>query len=301
MKRALRGLARAIGGGLRAVRRSPLEQAVAVGTIALALLLAFGLRLVGANVARVASTWGRGVHMTVYLEPEVAPERAEEIAAVLARFPEVAKVERVSPAQAYQRLSRALGDRADLLDGVEEDLLPATLEVQLREGVAQVERMHPAFEKLRRLPGVEDVDAMGDWVERVAAIERLVRGVGLLLGLLVSAACLYIVASTIRLGVFARREEIEILQLVGATDGFVKAPFLVEGTLQGAAGASLALAALYALFRACAPWVEHTLGGALSAGPITFLAPLDVAGAVAIGAALGLIGSAFAVGRHVRA
>lgn len=301
MKRALRAVARATSDALRAARRAPLEQAVAVGTIALALLLALGLRLVGANVARVASSWGRGVHMTVYLEPDLPPGRADEIAAVLARFPEVQRVDQVSPGEAYSRLQRALGDRADLLDGIEEDLLPATLEVQLKEGVGQVARMHPAFEKLKKLPGIEDVDAMGDWVERVAALERLVRGIGLLLGLLVSAACLYIVASTIRLGVFARREEIEILQLVGATDGFVKAPFLVEGTMQGAAGAALALAALYALYRATAPWVEHTLGGALSAGPIAFLAPLDVVCAVLIGALLGLVGSAFAVGRHVRA
>lgn len=290
---------RALIAGLHAIRRAPFEQAVAVGTIAVALLLAGMLRLLGENAARMAEGWGRGVQMTVYLEDAVTPMRARQIAETLARLPGVERVKLIESKEAYARLKKSLGDRADLLDGVEETMLPSSIEVALTDGITEVVRVHPAFERLRHIPGVEDVELMGDWVERVNAIVGLVRGASLLLGLLVGAACLYIIASTIRLGVFARRDEIEILKLVGATDGFVKAPFLVEGVLQGLSGAALALALLYALFRAVAPSVEHTLGSALCAAPLRFLPLHEVAAALGVGAALGLCGSAFAVGRHV--
>ena len=107
------------------------------------------------------------------------------------------------------------------------------------------------------------------------------------------------VASTIRLGVFARREEIEILKLVGATDGFVKAPFLVEGAIQGLVGAALALLTLYALYRAGAPSIERSLGATLLSIQMSFLGPYELCAAVLVGGALGLAGSNLAVNRHV--
>jgi cell division transport system permease protein len=292
---------RALIAGLLSIRRAPLAQVVAIGTIAVALLLVCLVRLIGENVTRIAAGWGRGVHMTVYLEDGLSPTRARQIADHVARIPEVERVEQVEPKQAWARLQKSLGDKGDLLDGVEESMLPASIEVTLRPGVAPLARTLPWYERLRHTAGVEDIELMGDWVERVAAIERLLRAAGLALGLLVGLACLYIVASTIRLAVFARRDEIEILKLVGATDGFVKAPFLVEGTMQGLAGAALALALVYAVFRSTAPWIEQTLGAGLCASPLAFLRPLEVTVALLGGALLGLGGSAVAVGRHVRA
>jgi len=292
---------RALADGLRAIRRAPFEQAVAIGTIAVALLFVGMQRLAVENVARVTAGFGRGAQMIVYLEDDAPPSRARQIADALAKMPDVERVQTVDGKEAFARLRGSLGARADLLDGVEETALPTSLEVTLRGGGSSLLRAHPAFERLKRTPGVEEVELMGDWLERVGALERLLRAAGLLLGLLVGAACLYIVASTIRLAVFARREEIEILKLVGATDGFVKAPFLVEGTLQGAAGASLALALLYALYRSAAPWIERTLGGLLAQAPLGFLPLAECAAAIVLGALLGLVGSWLALGRHVRA
>ena len=166
---------------------------------------------------------------------------------------------------------------------MEESLLPTSLGVALRDGLAGAQRLQPEFERLRKAPGVEEVELMGDWVDRLVAAARLLRVGGLLLAALVGIACLYVVSSTIRLGVFARREEIEILKLVGATDGFVKAPFLVEGMIQGTVGAGMALALLYGLFRATAPHVQSTLGAALCATPLTFLGLAECASAVFLG------------------
>ena len=122
---------------------------------------------------------------------------------------------------------------------------------------------------------------------------------GLLLALIVAGACLYIVGTTIRLGVFARREEIEILKLVGATDRFVRGPFLLEGALQGFLGAALALALLFTAHRIAAPRVEAALSVALSHLRIEFLPIAQLSLGLAAGALLGLLGSRIALGRYL--
>jgi cell division transport system permease protein len=286
--------------GVDGARRNPLIQLVAIGTIALSLLLVGTVELVAANVALLSRGWGSDVQMTVYLEDGATSDRAQKIAAALGKLPGVTGVRYVEPHEAYERMKRSLGARADLLDGVEDGFLPASIEVGLKPGVLDVIRAHPAFERLRHAPGVEDVELLGDWAQRLRGLESLLHELGLGVGLLVLAACLYIVGSTIRLGVFARRDEIEILKLVGATDGFVKAPFLVEGLLQGLCGTLLASGLLYGLFRLVRPRIEAALGGMLASEPLTFFHPAELGVAIALGALLGLMGSALALGRYVR-
>jgi cell division protein FtsX len=281
-------------------RAKPVIQLVAVGTIALSLLLVGVVELAALNVRHLSQGWGGDVQMTVYLEDGVTPARAGKVAAALAKLPGVVGVRSVDAHEAWGRLQRSLGARADLLDGVEESFLPASIEVSLKPGVAEVLRAHPAFERLRHTAGVEDVELMGNWASRLRDIEHLLSVAGWAVAALVFCACLYIVGSTIRLGVFARRDEIEIWKLVGATNGFVKAPFLVEGGVQGALGTTLAVALLYGLYRLASPHVEAVLGGFMASGPLGFFTPAQLAFAIAGGALLGLCGSALALGKYVR-
>jgi cell division transport system permease protein len=222
------------------------------------------------------------------------------VAAALGKLPGVTGVRSVGTHEAWLRLQRSLGGRAELLQGVEEGFLPASSEVTLKPGVAEVLRAHPAFEKLRHTAGVEDVELMGDWSGRLRALEHLLSSAGWAVAALVFCACLYIVGSTIRLGVFARRDEIEIWKLVGATNGFVKAPFLVEGGLQGALGTGVAVLLLYGLYRLASPRLEAVLGSWLAAGPLGFFTPGQLVMALACGTLLGLCGSALALGRYVK-
>jgi len=291
---------RALQAGFQAIRRAPLVQAVAIGTVAVSLLLVGIVRLAAINVDLLAGSWGRDVEVIVYLEDGISPARARKIADAVARLPGVTGVREVAGKEAYERLRRSLGDRGVLLDGIEEAMLPASLEVSLQGGLAGAIRLQPELERLRRAPGVEEVERMGDWVDRLVAAARLLRLGGVVLALLVGMACLYVVSSTIRLGVFARREEIEILKLVGATDGFVKGPFLVEGAVQGVVGALLANLLLFGLFRATSPHIQSALGSALLSTPLQFLPWTELCAWVLAGAAIGIVGSNVAVSQHVR-
>ncbi len=242
----------------------------AVGAIGLCLLLLGGVALLYENVVTIGAGWGKNVQLTVYLDDGVAPERVQAIAGALAQIEGVDHVQVVPPHQAWERLRLSLGDRPELLDGVEESFLPLSIEAHLQPGVAELLRARPSFEHLRKLPGVEEVQLMGEWTRRLEALEHLLAQLGLAVGGLVLFACLYIVGTTIRLGVFARRDEIAIEKLVGATDGFVRAPFLVEGALEGLCGASLAALVLYALFHWSARRLDVVLGSLVSAAPLHF-------------------------------
>lgn len=291
---------RSLGRALAGARANPLLQLTAVGTIALSLLLVGVVVLTARNVRRLGAGWGADAQMIVYLEDGVAPARAEQLAAALGRLPGVTGVRRVDAHQAWQRLRRSLDTRSQLLAGVEEGFLPASIEVSLKPGVAEVLRAHPAFERLEHAAGVDEVEILGDWAARLRALERLLDRAGWAVLALVACACLYIVGSTIRLGVLARRDEIELWQLIGASNGFVKAPFLVEGALQGALGTAAAAALLYGVYRAAGPRVDALLAGWLASGPLGFFSPAELGVAVAAGALLGLCGSAVALGRHVK-
>jgi cell division transport system permease protein len=291
------GLRRATGGAAR----RPVVTALSVGAIGISLLLVGVVVLAALNVSRLTQSWGRGVQMVVYLEEDTPPERAKAIGEILSAAPAVERVDFVPPDAAWQRLRDSLGDRRDLLDGVEVGFLPSSLEVTLGGGVKGIASVSPMVEKLRRTAGVEEVEFVGDWVERLTSLLATLRALAIALAIVVAAACIYVVAGTIKLGMYARNDELEVLKLVGATDSFVEAPLLVEGAMQGTLGAGVALSLLYLLYRLGAPALERMLGGAVGELDLSFLPAAQVALALGLGAALGVVGSWMAIGRHARA
>jgi cell division transport system permease protein len=211
---------------------------------------------------------------------------------------EVAAARYVGPPEAADRLRALLGERSPAAKEIDPEMLPASFEVRLRPEI-EVRRARPLLALMAAVPGVANVDDLGRLTERLGAAFALVRGVGVLLGLIVAVACLYVVASTIRLGIHARREEIEIQRLVGATEVFVRAPFVLEGTIQGLAGSAIAIGGLYLLFAWVGPDVSHVLEDVIVGFTPRFLGTWQLGVGLASGAALGMAGSSLALGRYV--
>lgn len=279
---------------LRGMGRSPSIQLITISTIAVCLLIVSGVALLGENLGRLAATWGKATHVTVYLEDNITPARAQKLADALEKLQGVDAVKVVEPKEAYQRLRRSLAERGDLLDGVEETFLPLSIDVTFKPGVVGMLRAHPVLGKLRAAPGVEEVEIHDGWAERLVRLEAAVRHGAWLIGLLVVGACLFIIGATIRLGVNARKDAIQIEKLVGATDAFVRAPFLVEGALQGLLGTSVALGVLYLIYSSLAPHLASALSSMLSAVPLGFFSPEQLVMALGGGTAIGLVASATA-------
>lgn len=286
---------------LRGVAGRPIVSILSTGAIGVSLLLVGLVALAVTNVSRLTSRWDDGVQMVVYLQDDVTPERARAIASVLQSVHAIERVDYVPPDAALRRLNEALGDRRDLLDGVETGFLPGSLEVRLAGGVRGVASASPVIDRLRRTPGVEEVEFLGDWVDRLTALLTALRAAALALAVLVGGACVYVIGGTIKLGMYARKDELSVLRLVGATDGFIRLPLLVEGALQGAVGAGVALGLLYAVYRIGAPALERMLSSAVGGLELTFFPAPLLGAALAGGLLLGILGSWLAVGRRAEA
>ncbi|MCC6750005.1 MAG: ABC transporter permease [Deltaproteobacteria bacterium] len=283
---------------LRGIQAGPFVQLAATGTLTVTLVLLGGVALLVLNVGRLTHHWGAGTQLSVALRSGTGDERAAALERLLAGRPEVESVRRVTSAEAFARLKQSLGPRAELLSEVDPAFLPASLEVRLQPGLDR-ERLQPLLAVLSSAPGVAEVDYLGQWADKLGTLAGLVRHAGLVLALLVMAACLYVVATTIRLGVYARRDAVEIQKLVGATDGFVRMPFLIEGALQGLCAALLAWGVLFAFFRSAAPRVAEALGALVSHTPLAFFGAPELLVGIGGAALLGVLGSGLAVGRHL--
>ncbi|MFO0633123.1 MAG: permease-like cell division protein FtsX [Nannocystaceae bacterium] len=283
--------------GLRGMAQAPLVQLLAIATFAVCMLLLGTIVLVWSNARSIADRWGVDVPVTAYLVEDVTAEGTADLAARLGELPQVEQVDIVTPAQAQQRLVEGLGGDERLLEGIEAELLPTSLEIHVRGGdVGQSETLAT---ELRAEPDVEDVVAAGQWAARAQSLLETLRRIAIGAAALVGFACLTIVWSTIRLAVYARRAEIQILRLVGGTASFVHGPFVVEGLVQGTLGAAAAVTMLYFGFDAVRPMLADAFALAFAAGGLRFLAPIECAALVGFGAALGVLGSRAAVARYV--
>ena len=278
-----------------ALLRAPYVTAVAVGTIYVALLLtgAFAATL-GAG-GRLIAGWAGEVPVSLYLAPGADLEAAR--AAALALAPD-AEVEAVPPAEAMRRLRTSLGAEGRVLDGLGDDALPPSVELRFRD--LSHERAHALASLLLAVPGAVEVD---DGAIRVARLEALVdraRKLGLLLLGLLGAATAILVSNTLKLAVYARRDEIEIMKLVGATNLYVSAPILLEGVIQGLLGAGMAVATLAAANLVLLPRVREAVPLAARLTPADILPGQMLLAIVVGGAALGLVASAISLQRFLR-
>jgi cell division transport system permease protein len=280
---------------LRGLATSPVTSAVAAGTIGVTLVLVGAFALLLANMEELLDRFGDDLHVTAYLEPDLPQQRRAALAEAVSAVEGVERVRIVSEAEALERFRAGVGRGAAFLEGLEENPLPASLEVTLAPERRSAEGMRAVVASLSGLAGIEDLASGQDWVEGYLRALALLRGMGIGLGVILALATLLIVGNTIRLAVFARRDELEILSLVGASRTFVSVPFLLEGLLQGAAGGALALALLYALFRLVLPGFEFGLELVLGGAAPRFFAGREALGLVAAGGGLGLLGSAAAL------
>jgi cell division transport system permease protein len=280
------------GTALRGLQASAVTSAVAVLTIAAALVLVGAFALLVDNMQGLLSEFGDELQIVAYVDDSVSPAEQRDLADRVLRIAGVEGVRVVSKQQALERFGGAGG--ADLLDGLEGNPLPASLEIALAPERRTPEDIERVVGAVGDLAGVEDLAHGQDWVEGYSRAAALLRAGGIGLGALLGVASLLIVANTIRLAVYAREDELEILSLVGASRSFVRTPFVIEGTLQGALGGALAALLLYGAFRLLLPQLEYGLAFFLGQTAPHFFAAGQVTALIAGGAGLGMLGSLLA-------
>jgi cell division transport system permease protein len=295
MMAPLRALAYFFEEALTSLWRSRLINALSVGTIAVSLFVLGAFLTVASNLNQVVERWTRKVSVTFFLADGLEAHIRDSLRDRLREDPAVESVEAVSREQALERFRTLFRDLRTLPDDLGENPFPASLEVALRSGRQSPDEVRRLVREFETAPGVQEVQYDLLWIERLSTAARLVRGVGALLGGILVLAGVFTISNVIRLTVYARQDELDIMRLVGATRGYVKGPFVVEGMLQGGLGGLAAVGLLWLAFRVLA---TEAMAASDLMGRAVVLVPRQLGVLlVAGGMVVGIAGSLVSLGR----
>jgi cell division transport system permease protein len=275
---------------LLAFRRAPLLSALSVTTIAFSLFVLGLFGLVAVNLRQALQGVAERVEIVAYLLPGTPIETITTAEQDIEAFPEVASADYVSEDSALARARRELVEFRDLLRELENNPLPGSIEVKLKPGYQDAAHVNAVADRLRGFTFVNDVRYGRDWVEKLDRLRGLAAAVGLVVGAAFAVVAVIIIGTTIRMAVLQRSREIAIMRLVGATDGFIRRPFLLQGALKGLLGGLVAVGLSYSAY----VLINRFLISA------SFFTGLQAVAIVGFGTVIGLIGSMLSVGRHLR-
>jgi cell division transport system permease protein len=273
-----------------AFRRAPLLSALSVTTIAFSLFVIGLFGLVAVNLQQVLNQLAERVEIVAYLLPGTPAENSTLAIKDIEAFPEVERATYVSEDEALVRARNELAEFRDVLRELERNPLPASIEVKLKPAFRDADHVNAVAERLRGFGFVDDVRYGRDWVEKLDRLRQIAAAVGLAVGGAFAAVAIIIIGTTIRMAVLQRSREIAIMRLVGATDWFIRFPFLLQGAIKGLLGGGIAVALSYGAYLLV---TKFLLQGA-------FFTLQEAAAIVAFGTLIGLLGSASSVGRHLR-
>lgn len=255
----------------RNLRQTWPSQLMTLLTVSLSVLIFAFFYLVYTNMLISSAKLGDDLHLIVYLEEEPGPVMQQQIRRKIENFDEVEDVIFVTKEQAYQKFVNQLGPNKDVLDDMPKNFLPASLEVVPMKKLRSLTQLRDFSRYLETLPGTIKVQYGQEWLERFYYFTQLLSFVVVLSGSLLILTTIFMVSYTIRLTILGRQAELELLKFVGATNNYIRTPFIIEGVLQGLIGSTLGIFSLYILYE----WIKaHFSGpGLLDIFSFTFFEP----------------------------
>lgn len=279
---------------LRSFRRAPTLSALSIAAIAFSLFTIGLYALVSLNFQRALESMAERVEVVAFMLRGTPAETVLLASEDIAAFPEVLSVEFVSEEEALERARTELVEFRQAYEDLARNPLPASLEIRLRPEYRTADHARAVADRLAGWPFLDDVRYGEDWVARLDRIRAVGRTVQLVIGFAFALVAIAIIGVTIRITVFQRAEEIAIMRLVGATNGFIRGPFVLEGAIKGILGGAVA---------ALLCWLAFTLfrtGLGTELPDLRFFTSADVAAMLLFGTLIGLLGSLLSVGRHLR-
>lgn len=280
----------AVREALLSFRRAPALSVLSITTIAFALFVTSLVALVALNLRVALTDVAERVEVVAYITRGTPVEVVTTAMGDIQAFPEVADVTYVTEEQALARAREQLSEFQDVFDDLSVNPLPASLEIRLKPGFRDSGHVQQVADRVRGFRFIEDVRYGREWVAKLDRLRSIAGAVGLLVGGAFAAASIIIIGTTIRMTVLQRAREISIMRLVGATSGFIRLPFLLEGALKGALGGGVAVLLSYAAYAIVSRLLLS--GQFFSVGEAVLI--------VVVGTALGLLASAVSVARHLR-
>ena len=281
------------------IRQNIFVNIVTIGTITLALLIVSLFLLVFVNLESAAENWSERVQVTVYFDKDLSLQDQAVFRKKISAISGVSRVNYVTRDEALRRFKSRLRGQETLLEGVRAEVLPTSFEIALKRTHRDTAAVENFVSALKRIPGISEVQYGEEWVRRFNAFLNFMRLLGALLGGFLVIAVIFIVSNTIKLTIYSRRDELEVMSLVGATRFFIQAPFLLEGLIQGVAGSALSVVLLFGLYEGFLQNAGSFLTFNPAASGLCFLPQEYIAGLLLAGAVLGFIGSLTSLKRFI--
>lgn len=275
---------------LAAFRRAPVLTGLSSAMVGLALFVVGLFGLATYNLRLALASIEERVEVVVYLRDDARQSEIDLLQSDLSDIGEVARVRYVSKQEALERARQDLSEFADLFSGLDVNPLPQSLELELRPSARNREVVESLSERAGAYPFVEDVRYGREWVDKLFTLRRVGAATTAVLGGAFFLVAALIIGTALRIAVFARRDEIHIMRLVGATNGFIRLPFLLEGALSGLAGGLLAWLLTYLVYRGVYAFLF-----AVAWVPLSWILT-----GLAAGMLFGVVASGLAIRRHLK-
>lgn len=281
------------------IRQNIFVNVVTIGTITLALLIVSLFLLVFVNLESATESLSDRVQVTVYFDKELTTLDQAAYREKIMALPGASRVGYVTRDEALSRFKSRLKGQETLLEGVRPEVLPTSFEIALKRDYRDTASVEKFVTELKRISGITEVQYGEEWVRRFNSFLNFMRLIGAMLGGFLVVAAIFIVSNTIKLTIYSRRDELEVMALVGATRFFIKAPFLLEGLIQGMVGSVLSVGLLFGIYES----FLHNAGSFITFNPTTsglsFLSLEYIAGLLLAGTMLGFIGSLTSLKRFI--
>ncbi|MDD8019953.1 MAG: permease-like cell division protein FtsX [Acidobacteriota bacterium] len=270
------------------------------------LIISFSFLVIGMflalsnNLSYLGEQLSKNLAISFFLDRNLPPEKTEEIKKTIIDSSLIDSVIYVSQEEAQNRFRANFPELKDILDNLKSNPFPPSLEARFKNMAISLTAITAFIDNIKRLPGVLDVQFNQDWVEKMQSLSRLVKAIGFFLGAIFILASFFIISNVVRLNVFARHNEIEIQRLVGATNTFIRIPFLIEGFVIGLVGSLLAIFILFLLTKIFPVYLGGALGAAKQLIALKPLTLEQIIWLIAGGAITGTLGSVTAVSRFLR-
>ena len=283
-----------IGEAFTNLRRNALVASAAILAVFVSLTLALAAIVVSEVVKRNTLQWQEGVHVIVFLQPDGSQDAQLALLETVDGWPDVEEAFFVDKLAAYEEFKDMFANQPALIEEVDASILPASIRIKLND----LDRYTAVRDQLIGNPNVKTIVTAGDTIERLSTTSRVLNALGFGLSVVLLAASVVLIAVTIRIAIYARREEVEIMKLVGASNWFVRVPYMLEGLLVGLIGATLAVIAIF-FFRSWLGALDETIAIFTLSVESGFLIRWGVI-ILAFGAMAGVLGSALGLRRFVR-
>jgi cell division transport system permease protein len=273
------------------IRENLFANLTTIGVIAISILIFSAFTLISFNLTSLLRIWEGKIEVIAYLRRGVLLNEVEGPLKQTRQIEGIEGVKYVSPFDAMVFMESRLGNQKNLLQGIKPTVLPPSFEIRLKKDYRNSSKIKEVVSRLKQFPQFEEIQYGQEWVEAFSALVHIVRLTQWALGCLLLVAIIFITSNILQLTISSRREEIEIMHLVGSRPAFIRVPFYLEGLVQGFLGGGLAIFLLYLLYKGFFLYIPPSLQAWLAKVPILFLPQWTILGIIMGGMFLGFFGS----------